>query len=154
MICSAGVPNGMGTFVGSQVNVSHIRVARVCHTHILWHRYDSSAGPTYHPSIACGAHVPRLSGFLCIRTCVPGGPSGVLLKLKVPCSCAHADNLGLSLDARNRFNVMVAWSSSLSHKCKGKSLSTLHNPAMKWFLNVLIARSAAFRRWMPGGTSW
>ena len=145
LICSVGDPNGIGTFVGSHVSVSHIRVVRVSHIHTTWHLYNSRAGPTYHLSIACSAHVPRLSGFLCIRTCVPGGPSGVLLKSYVPCIHAHADNLGLSLDACNRFSVMVACSSSLSHKCRGKSLSTLHNPAMNWFLNVRMARLAALQ---------
>ena len=29
-----------------------------------------------------------------------------------------------------------------------------HMPAMKWFLKVWMARSAALRRWMCGGASW
>jgi hypothetical protein len=36
----------------------------------------------------------------------------------------------------------------------GKSGSVLHNPAMKWFLNTRMARSAELRRWACGGTSW
>jgi len=42
-------------------------------------RYDSSAGPRYHPSIACGAHESRVFGLSWTRTLVPGGASGVLL---------------------------------------------------------------------------
>jgi hypothetical protein len=29
-----------------------------------------------------------------------------------------------------------------------------HNPAMKWFLKVRMARSAALRQWMWGGANW
>ena len=56
-------------------------------------------------------------------------------------------------DARRRFSVRLAWGTSLSHRWSGKSLSHVANPAMKWFLNVLIARSAALLRWMYGGAN-
>jgi hypothetical protein len=50
--------------------------------------------------------------------------------------------------------VSVVCGSSLSHKCIGKSLSLLANPAMKWFLNVQMALSAVFCLWIYGGASW
>ena len=37
---------------------------------------------------------------------------------------------------------------------KGKFLCAVHNPAMKWFFNVLIALSAAFLRWHPASANW
>jgi hypothetical protein len=62
--------------------------------------------------------------------------------------------LGLIRDVRRRFRVIVAWGTSLSHRCIGKLGSVVARPAMKWFLNVRMARSAAFARWTPGGTNW
>jgi hypothetical protein len=49
--------------------------------------------------------------------------------------------------------VSCACGINLSHSCNGKFLSTVANPAMKWFLNVWIARSAALTRWFSGSTS-
>jgi hypothetical protein len=123
--------SGIVTLVGNHTIVSHMRTRRVSQSQTLKHQYDSSAGPTYHPSSPCGDHVSRLAGFSCATTRTPGGASGVRLKSKCPWKYAHADNLGLSRDPRRRLRVMTAWSMSRSHKCKGKSLSTLHNPAMK-----------------------
>ena len=37
---------------------------------------------------------------------------------------------------------------------KGDFLCAVHNPAMKWFFNVLIALSAAFLQWHPAGANW
>ena len=54
---------------------------------------------------------------------------------------------------RIRFRVVVAWSNSLSQICNGKFGLTLQNPAIKWFLNFSITRSAAFRRCIFGGTN-
>ena len=36
----------------------------------------------------------------------------------------------------------------------GKFLCAVHNPALKWFLNVLITLSYAFLRWHPAGANW
>ena len=44
--------------------------------------------------------------------------------------------------------------SSQSHSLIGKYGYIVDNPAMKWFLRVLIARSVVFRLCMCGGTSW
>ena len=43
---------------------------------------------------------------------------------------------------------------SLSHLFNGKFLCAVHSPAIKWFLTVLIALSAAFLRWHPEVTNW
>ena len=51
-------------------------------------------------------------------------------------------------------SVMVAWGKRWSHNNKGKIGSTVHRAAMKWFLKVLTALSAAFLQCMCGGTSW
>jgi hypothetical protein len=75
---------GIGTWVGNHVSVSQMRVAQISHIHTWWQRYDSMAGPTYHPSKAWGGHVVRASGFSWASTRVPGGPRGVRLKSNVP----------------------------------------------------------------------
>ena len=33
-------------------------------------------------------------------------------------------------------------------------MCAVHNPAMKWFLKVMIALSAALLRWHPAGANW
>jgi hypothetical protein len=43
-------------FTGNQVSVSMIWIAHVSHIQMVWHRYDSSAGPTYQSSRPWGAH--------------------------------------------------------------------------------------------------
>jgi hypothetical protein len=53
-----------------------------------------------------------------------------------------------------RLSEMSACSSSVSHRLRGRVQSVLLNPAMKWFLNVHIARSAALCGWICGGVSW
>lgn len=49
---------------------------------------------------------------------------------------------------------MVTCGRSQSHRCMGKRVLVLHSPATKWFSHVCIARSAALRPCMCGGTSW
>ena len=48
----------------------------------------------------------------------------------------------------------MAWGIRRSHSRKGKLGLQDAKPAKKWFLKVWIARSAALRLWMWGGTSW
>ena len=67
---------------------------------------------------------------------------------------AHADSLGLTLEHRSMLRVSPIWKSTLSHSAIGKSGSHVARDANMWFLKVLIARSAAFWRWMCGGTLW
>ena len=50
--------------------------------------------------------------------------------------------------------MMSHWGSNRSHSAKGKLGSHEERPAMKWFFHVWIARSAALRRWLCGGTRW
>ena len=85
-------------------------------------------------------------GLTWTRTQIPGGAKGDRLKSTAPCTWAWADDLGLILEPRRRLSDSSAFGNNLSHKCNGKCLSTLHRPAMKWFLNMRIARSAALRR--------
>ena len=77
----------------------------------------------------------------------PGGASGVLLKSKAPNNCAYADSFGFSFDGRRRFSVIVAYSTNLSHRCRGKFGGRLVSPERKWDLNVPIAFSAGFVLW-------
>jgi len=69
--------------------------------------------------------------------------NGVWLKSKVPWSCAHDDTLGLSWDLHSRLSISLAWGKRQFQRCMGKSLSALQRPEIKWFLNVLMACSAA-----------
>jgi hypothetical protein len=64
-----------------------------------------------------------------------------------------AEILGLILDVLNMFNVMTACGNHLSHKCIGNDFSVEQSPAIKWYLNDIIARSAEFRLWLYGGTN-
>jgi hypothetical protein len=69
-------------------------------------------------------------------------------------SCAHADSLGLSLDARKRSREIVACGMRRSHKSSGKFGSTEHRTAIKWFTHVQMARSlAVLRQCRCGGTN-
>ncbi len=43
---------------------------------------------------------------------------------------------------------------SRSHSARGNFGSQVASPALKWFFQVWMARSAALRRWTWGGTSW
>lgn len=108
----------------------------------------------YHLVLPCGSHDFLLSGLTWATTLVPGGANGVQLKSKVPCSCPYADRWGLSRDVRSRFKVMLAWGTRVSQRYNGKFGSVVQCPATKWFFQVQIARSAALRQCMPGGTSW
>ena len=100
----------------------------------------------YQPGVPCGAHEVRLAGFACEMILVPGGAIGVLLKSKLPWSWLQAERFGLMREVRSKLSVMTAWGRSLSQRYSGKFLSVLQRPAMKWFLKVRMARSAAFRR--------
>ena len=70
-----------------------------------------------------------------------------------PLSWWNADFVGSILDLQRMFRVVAAWFSKWSHKCVGHWLSVEHKPLMKWFLNVCMARSAAFTRWLAGSTN-
>ena len=79
---------------------------------------------------------------------------GVRLKSKLPFRHAYADSFRCRRDERNRLSVGSACSHMRSHSETGKSGSQVARPALKWFFQVWIARSAALRRWTWGGTNW
>ena len=60
----------------------------------------------YQPSSACVAQVLRVLS--CMRTCMPGGANGVLLKSNEPWMAAWADKDGFFLDEQRRFSVNTA----------------------------------------------
>ena len=64
----------------------------------------------------------------------------------MPSGCACAERRGFKRDGRNKFDVVVACSMRLSHRFIGNAGSVEHGPAIKWFLKVRIALSAALRR--------
>jgi hypothetical protein len=66
---------------------------------------------------------------------------------------AWADSCGFILERQRRLIVMGHWGNSLPHRLRGKYLLVEQTPAMKLFLNVRMARSAAFRRCTWGGAS-
>ena len=88
-----------------------------------------------------------------MTTLHPGGANGVASKLNIPFNAVYAEIFWLRRDGRNIFNVITDCGISLSHKCMGKLGFTVHNPEMKWFFHVLMARSAAFLRCEFGGTN-
>ena len=108
----------------------------------------------YHPYFPRGAQLYLIVGFWCTMTFVPGGANGVALKSNWPWIWACAERVGFILGGRRRFNVTMAWGNIRHHKWRGKSLCVDTIPVMKWFLNVCIDLSAAFRWWRCGGTSW
>ena len=71
---------------------------------------------------------------------------GVLLKSYCPQTWAYAESFGLMRDPRRRLSVQVACGSRRSHRWMGKFGSVVHSPAIRWFLKVRMARSAALRR--------
>ena len=62
----------------------------------------------YRPLILRNAQVPCSDGFLCMRTSVPDGARGVVLKSNAPWSCACADKCGFMRDGRRSFSVKMA----------------------------------------------
>ena len=85
---------------------------------------------------------------------MPGGASGVAAKLKMPYTAVCADSAGLRRDARNRLSVSVHCGMRRSHSFMGYLGSMVQRPAIRWFLYVRMALSAAFLLWIWGGTSW
>ena len=95
-----------------------------------------------------------LCGLSCTRLLVPGRGMGVMLYSKVTFNCACAKSLGFSLEGNSKFNVIHDCYTRWSQCFMGKTGSVEYIPAMKWSLNVLIARSTALRRWITGNYSW
>jgi hypothetical protein len=85
-------------------------------------------------------------------TAVPGGAIGWASKSYAPLVPSHADILGCAGHGRSRLTVISACSKSSFHAHMGKLGSTPAIRAIKWFLNVRIARSALFLLCWCGGT--
>lgn len=85
---------------------------------------------------------------------VPIGHQGTLLKSWTPSRTWYAETFGCTLEVRNMFNESCACGMNLLHMAAGQSLSIVQNPAMRWFLKVWMARSAALTLWLCGSTSW
>jgi len=77
---ASGVGTGIGAVWGRNCTVSDILVRRVSQEYTVKQRYNSRAGPTYQPSVACGDHVPRVCGFSWMSTLQPGRAIGLRLK--------------------------------------------------------------------------
>ena len=84
---------------------------------------------------------------------MPGGASGVALKLNSPKIYVYEEIVEFKQDDLRRFSVIFACSINLSHSAKGKFGLTLARPALKWFLKVWIDLSNKFRLWVYGGTN-
>ena len=63
-------------------------------------------------------------------------------------------SVGFRREFRNKLIVSSVWGSNLSHSWIGNFGSVKAIPASRWFLNVLIARSAAFRLCTLVGATW
>ena len=107
----------------------------------------------YHPCFPWYSQLSRWFGFACMTTFVPGGERETLFKSWFPCREAHDERRGFIRDDQSRLSVSSHWGSNLSHSWIGKAGSQDARPAKKWFLNVRMAHSSAFRRCWWGGTS-
>ena len=87
-------------------------------------------GPTYQPTSLFSSYVFLLLGLICATILVPGGAKGVDMKSNSPNIYVYAETFGCARTARNRFKVILACSSNLSHSESGKLGSTLANPAL------------------------
>ena len=85
---------------------------------------------------------------------VPGVANGVLLKSKWPNKHVWADRCGWRRDEQRRLRGMLHCRIKRSHSLRGKDGSQVTIPAMECAFQVWMARSAALRRWMCGGTRW
>ena len=98
-------------------------------------------------------HDLHFPGFLRTIILHPGGTIGVILKSNVPQIMLYVDSMGLIIFGCGIFKVISAWYSSQSHKCIGNPSSTLLSLVKKWFFQVPIAYSSAFRWCVCAGTS-
>jgi hypothetical protein len=90
-------------FLASQNEKEKIQLCQQYVQRLSWWRRHGSSNSAWRlgqcnsrPSMQwCADQVQRFCGVSWIRTFVPGGASGVLLKSKVPLSCALAESFGL-----------------------------------------------------------
>ena len=60
----------------------------------------------------------------------------------------------LRRDERRRFKVRLHYVIKRSHSLRGKDGSQVTSPEIKCAFHVWMARSAALRRWVCGGSRW
>ena len=72
---------------------------------------------------------------------IPGGTTGVAIKLERPNKYAYAESSGFDLAVLNMLRVSSTCGISLSHSLRVKSGSSDDNPAMKCDLNIWVALS-------------
>ena len=100
----------------------------------------------YHASVPCPAHENLLFGFSCTTTLVPGGAIGVVLKLKFPNNTSYAEGDGFRLADLNILMVIFHCDRSRSHSLEGDFESQVYNSAIRLFIFVRMAHSAALCR--------
>lgn len=81
-----------------------------------------------------------------MRLFVPSGASGVLFQSNVPDNSACADFSLLRREKRSMLSVSSTCGRNSSHSWMGHVGSSVARLAMKWSLNVAMARSAALAR--------
>lgn len=91
-------------------------------------------------------HDVLVSGGLKMVALVPMGHHGTLLKSWTPSRTWYADTFGWTLEVRSMFRESCACGINLDQIAAGQCLSMVQNPEIRWFLNVWMARSAAFTR--------
>lgn len=94
----------------------------------------------------------RCCGFRCTTVLIPGGAIRCLLKSYWPGRYTSTEIFWLILVGCNILRVRIACSSNLFHNFSRQLGSTELTPAIKWFLNVRMVRSAAFLQCTCGGT--
>ena len=96
----------------------------------------------YYASTPYTPQKKKMFDLRCTIILAPGDPIGVALKYKLLYVAAYIDTEGFHLDHLSKFIAIVAWGISLSHSFAGKFVSHMHNPFIRCFLNVRVARSA------------
>ena len=85
----------------------------------------------YQPLTAWVENVGRLEASSWIKTLVPGGARGMVLKSKLPFMAAWAEKLGFVQEERIRLRLRTAWGMRRSHYWDGKLGSQEASPAQR-----------------------
>ena len=112
------------------------------------------AGSSHQPSIPRVVRDFCMAGISWTNNFVPNGASSVALTLKDPSGWEYADMFGFNLEGRSKLRVNSTWCSKRHQYWRGNFSSVLPSHTMKWFLKVLLERSAQFLRYCFRGTSW
>lgn len=87
-------------------------------------------------SAALAAQDCQLSGGLKMVALVPGGASGVLLKLNSPFKISNADSFELILKVQKKLRLIIPCSTSWHQREMGIFSLQVHRPAMKCCFQV------------------